>query len=229
MLDTTYTIETPEGVTLNLHVAGVVPRVLAWVIDAVIRVALYFLLIMQLERLGDTGFGIFLIFLFGLEWFYPVLFEVYWNGATIGKKLLKIRVVQTNGLPVDWTASMVRNLLRFVDFLPFFYALGIISMLCNRQFQRLGDLSAGTLVIYHEMAEQTPLHLPHSTALALPIPLLVEEQQAILSFAERAPSFSEERIKELANIVESLTHCKDQAAVDKLYQYATGLIGEKQD
>lgn len=229
MLDTTYTIETPEGVTLNLHVAGVIPRVLAWVIDALIRVALYFLLATQLEHFGETGFGIFLIFLFLLEWFYPVLFEVYWNGASIGKKLLKIRVVQTNGLPVDWTAAMVRNLLRFVDFLPLFYALGLISMLCNRQFQRLGDLSAGTLVIYHEMAEQTQVHLTHSTALPLPIPLLVEEQQAILSFAERAPSFSEERTKELANIVESLTHSTDQAAVNKLYQYAHGLIGEKHD
>jgi uncharacterized RDD family membrane protein YckC len=139
--------ETPEGIDLGLRVAGPISRALAWIIDAFIRYSVLFALSTVLASLLSFGMGLFLILLFLLEWFYPVVFEVV-RGATPGKKAMGLLVVHDNGTPVGWSASMIRNLLRSVDFLPFFYCAGLISILLNSRFKRLGDLAAGTLVVY---------------------------------------------------------------------------------
>lgn len=225
MLDTTQLIETPEGVELELRVAGPVVRATAWIIDTIIRSILYVGLGYILFPFGALGKGIFYIGVFVIEWFYPVMFEVLQQGATPGKKWMKLRVLHDLGTPVGWTASMIRNLLRVIDFLPFAYGFGLFSMLATKEFKRLGDLAAGTIVVYQNQAIKY-VALPEVSPLPLAITLPLAQQRAIISFAERAKTLSTERAIELANIVTALTGNTGAPAVSTLYQIAHGLLGK---
>jgi uncharacterized RDD family membrane protein YckC len=149
LLDTRYRVEIPGGINLEAQVVGPIPRSLAFAIDLAIRGIIVFVLSIAAIPFGAFGLGggFFLIFLFAIEWLYPVLFEVFWRGQTPGKKALGISVINDDLTPVTLGTSLVRNLLRTIDFLPLFYLAGLVTMLCNRRFQRLGDLAAGTLVI----------------------------------------------------------------------------------
>lgn len=195
-LDTRRGIETPEGVQLELRPAGPVPRFGAFAIDLGIRLVVYMILAQVMAIAGRFGIGMFLISLFLLEWFYPVVFELSLAGATPGKRVMGIAVVEDNGLPVSLGASVTRNLLRFVDFLPVMYGFGLMSMMLNADFKRLGDLAAGTQVVYREKrlgARQLPEAAPH----ALSRPLAVETQLALIGLAERSPRLTAERLDEL--------------------------------
>jgi len=88
---------------------------------------------------------IFIVFL--VNWGYFTLFEAFWNGRTPGKRVARIRVIQRSGRAIGLFESMARNLVRYVDWLPGFYAVGVIAVFATRQHQRLGDLAAGTLVV----------------------------------------------------------------------------------
>jgi len=217
-LDTLHTFETPEGVDLGLRVAGPLPRALAFVLDALIRYAVLFVASMILLPLAELGIGAFLIMLFALEWFYPVFFEVT-RGATPGKKAMGLCVVHDNGTPVGWAASLIRNLLRVVDFFPLFYGAGLASMLINRRFQRLGDLAAGTLVVYTEAVRRGTGGI-EAEARALPVPLAVDEQRALLDFAERSTTLAPGRVEELAEIIADE---RGAAAVQTVLGYARWL------
>lgn len=225
MLDTARTFETPEGIDLQLHVAGPVVRALAWGIDMLIRTVIYIVLSIVLSILGEFGQGLLLLCIFLLEWIYPVFFEVMKNGATPGKKKMGIRVVNDNGTPVSWSTSITRNLLRTADFAPAFYGFGLTAMLMNSDFKRLGDMAAGTIVIYDSQAGAKSV-IPQAEPAPLPINLTVKEQRAVLDFAERSELLSAERREELANIIPALTNAKDQQAVNKLFQYANWLYGK---
>ena len=197
MLDTIHAIETPEGVELDLRLCGIPARMLAWIIDTFIRLGLYIALSIALAWADEFGLGLYLILVFLVEWFYPVVFEVMSDGMTPGKRAMGIRVIHANGTPVGWSASVTRNLLRFVDFLPLLYVFGIVSMMLTRRFQRLGDLVAGTLVIYREQGHALPaISEIHEVVPAYS--LLPGEAQAIVNFAERASQISGERADELA-------------------------------
>jgi hypothetical protein len=100
--------------------------------------------------------AIVLLTLFLLNWGYFTLFEAFWNGHTPGKKIARIRVIQSSGRPIGLFESMARNLIRFVDQFPGFYVVGVIAMFVTRQHQRLGDLAAGTLVVRDREPEPTP-------------------------------------------------------------------------
>lgn len=97
---------------------------------------------------------IFLVFLF--NWGYFTLFEAFWNGRTPGKRIAHIRVIQRSGRPIGLLESMARNLVRYVDQFPSFYAVGVITMFITKQHQRLGDLAAGTLVV-RDREQEAPL------------------------------------------------------------------------
>ncbi len=198
MLDTTREIEVPEGVELSLAVAGVISRSLAFIIDLLIRWAAIAAIASFLGFMGNFGQGLILIIAFLLEWFYPVLFEVFNHGQTIGKRAMGIMVVNDDGTPIDWSSSIVRNLLRFADFLPAFFGFGVLSMLINKDFKRLGDLAAGTLVVHKSKITQATQKLEQE-ATAPKIPLTLAEQSAIISFAERSPKMSPSRVNELAS------------------------------
>ncbi len=239
MLDTSRAIETPEGVELGLRLAGPAPRFLAWLIDMLIRGAVYLGLSMVLPFFGRMGIGLLLISFFLIEWFYPVLFEVYRQGATPGKRSMGLRVMHDDGTPVGWSASLVRNLLRAVDFLPLLYGFGLASMLLSRDFKRLGDLAAGTLVVYSDKTPVPP-SLPAVTPQAPPLPLTTPEQRAVVEFAERAALLTPERVNELADLAAPLTGLSPSASTStdgqtsaaspgarRLFEYANWLVGKR--
>jgi uncharacterized RDD family membrane protein YckC len=198
-VDTLHRVETPEGVELDLQVAGPVPRALAWALDALIRFAIYMAVSIALSPFEVFGFGLFLIILFLVEWFYPVIGEVMFNGATPGKRAQEIRVLHDDGRPVGWSASLTRNLLRFVDFLPVFYGFGLVSCLLTGDFKRLGDLAAGTIVVYQDSVEFDASR-PKVGAQPPPVPLSSDEQQVLVAFAERRPTLTLARARELAEV-----------------------------
>lgn len=224
MLDTTYNVETPEGIDLRARAAGPVPRILAFAVDLFYRTLVLTGLGIVLAFADTAGMGIWLVCSFLLEWFYPVFFEVLRGGQTPGKKAFGLMVVNDNLTPISWGASIVRNLLRFADFLPFAYATGIITMTLGRYFQRLGDLAAGTLVVYRE-TDKAPIALPDSAPLPPPRNLKQQDQQALVSLLERHNDLSEARQQELANLLEPITQKRDGAALDYLRSVGSWLLG----
>ena len=225
MLDNTHQVETPEGIELSLEIAGLVPRALAFSLDLLIRAIIGYAIIWFLSLLGDFGFGLILLSFFFLEWFYPILFEVFRNGQTPGKKKMGLAVVHDDGTPISFAASMVRNFLRAVDSLPFLWMLGALSMLFNKDFKRLGDLAAGTLVVYYKK-ELSESELPESKATAPVIPLTLEEQRSLLSFGERHQQLSESRKQELCDMLpEQLFTKQNESRVSQVYGFAKWLRG----
>ncbi len=226
MLDTRRSIETPEGVELGLRLAGPVVRGYAWMIDLLIRFAVYIALGTVLNIFGNFGQGLYFIAVFLMEWFYPVVFELYNQGATPGKRSMGIKVVHDDGTEVTLQSSLLRNLLRSVDFLPFLYGVGLISMLFNRDFKRLGDITAGTIVVYQDkLAEASDI--VKMAPLTPPISLTPLEQKAMIQYAERVKLFTPQRSSELANILEEVTQEKDEKAVNSLLQYANWMMGRR--
>ena len=221
-IDTLGYYEIPEGVRLQFRLAGPVVRACAWAIDAAIRTVLYLVLALVLSLLGGVGMALMLIGMFFIEWFYPVVFEIH-NGATPGKRSMGILVIQDNGLPVTPAASVIRNFLRIADFLPFFYAAGLMTMTLNREFKRLGDLAAGTLVVYRdEKHERT--RPPTKAVEKPPLTLSEDEQLTLLTFSERAEGLSEGRREELAGLLSEVTQRQGNSGVQTLYAYANWIL-----
>lgn len=203
MLDTAYRIATPEGIELSLRLAGPVPRALAWLIDFAWRagvVMVFATLIGIIVNNGALVTGLLLILLFLIEWVVPAWLEAVWDGATPGKRALGIRVLRDDGSPLTFGPAFIRNILRTADFLPGFYAGGLLCVMLHPQFKRLGDLVAGTIVVYVEPPEKPPVLLDVEP-LAPSVPITLGEKRAILDYAERVPQLSEERADELAQVV----------------------------
>lgn len=226
MIDTYRPIETPEGVELRLRVAGPPARGVAWTIDVLLRTTGYAVLSMPAALLGRAGAGMMFLVVFLGEWFYPVLFEVFAHGATPGKKLVGLAVVHDDGTPVGWSGALLRNLLRFADFLPVAYGFGLVTMLVHPRFKRLGDLAAGTVVVYDERAER-PLRAVDAAPQPPPVPLEPEEQRAVVAFAERMPLWGPARAEELASLAAPLVGAQGPAAVERLAGIANWLVGRR--
>lgn len=224
MLDTYRKLETPENIDLDIQVAGPLVRMLAFTIDTLIRLAVQIGLIIVLTFLGKIGMALWLIATFVLEWFYPVLFEVLNRGQTPGKAAMGIAVVNDDSTPVSWSASIVRNFLRIVDFLPMGYITGLVSMSLNQDFKRIGDLAAGTVVIYREKHQAAP-QWPASTSAPPPVALNLKQQRAMLSFVERRNTLTKERQEELANHLQPVFQHNNQEAVNYILRIATWLRG----
>jgi uncharacterized RDD family membrane protein YckC len=227
MLDTLRPVTTPELIELQLHPAGLLPRSLAWLIDLAVRLGIIMALAMPLSVLGRFGTGIAALLYFLLEWFYPVLFEVLGNGATPGKRSLGLKVLNDDGTPIGWGPSLTRNLLRAADFLPFGYGIGIISVLLHREFRRLGDIVAGTVVVYRGAVGGLPA-IADAEPIAPEEPLDRATQRALLAFAERANSLTPARQEELAEL---LPHLDEQLRAPhgaaRLIGLANHLIGRQ--
>lgn len=226
LLDTRRRIETPEGVHLEMSAAGPIARGWAWAIDQIGRGIIYTGAAIPAVFMGELGMGLMLVFMFLTEWFYPVVFEVWMRGATPGKAAMGLRVVHADGSPVSWTSSILRNLLRVADFLPFAFLAGLVAMLTNSDFRRIGDLVAGTVVVYAE----PPLKVPRPAA-ARPIPppiaLDVAEQRAIIDYSERASSWTDDRAEELAAVLVPVVGGSPRDAVHRLHGVARWLLGER--
>jgi uncharacterized RDD family membrane protein YckC len=141
------TIPTPEGVSLEMTLAGLGSRTIAGTVDAVLKVLLVGLLMLALLLTTGIGFALVVLPAAGLTTLlYDVLFETLAGGRTPGKRWSGLRVVRSSGRAVDLTASMIRNVLRFIE-LPLWYLPAFISIAVTKRNQRLGDLAADTVVI----------------------------------------------------------------------------------
>jgi uncharacterized RDD family membrane protein YckC len=228
MLDTYRPVETPEGVEIGLRVAGPVPRLYAALLDFGLRLLLYFALAVVAGNLGKSGVGLFFVAMFLIEWFYPVIFEVQ-GGATPGKRRMGLLVLHRDGTPVGWTASVIRNLVRFADLLPAAYGFGLGTMLVDRDFRRLGDLAAGTVVVHREPVT-AGARVPTAPPLRPPVPLSLDEQRAVIEFAERLGTWPAARSAELAALLAPLTaatHPQDPEGVQRLVGMANWLLGRR--
>ena len=223
-LDTRYQVETPEGIDLPLRPAGLMVRSLAFGIDLGIRGAILGVLFLVLAFLGQLGMGLGSLLMFAVSWWYMVLFEVLHQGRSPGKQWMGLRVIHDDGTPIGWSASLLRNLLRFVDLLPFGYGFGAISCLQHPTFKRLGDIAAGTLVVYSERPLARP-QLPDALPRSSPAPLNLGEQRALLAFAERQAELSPARVNELAALLAQPLRISAPKAVSELNGIARGLLG----
>lgn len=202
MLDTSRRIATPEGIELTLRLAGPVPRALAWTIDLLLRAVVLAIIALTAAALRQFGAGIILLSAFLIEWLYPAWFEATW-GSTPGKRAFGLVVLNDDGTPLRWSGSLTRNLLRAVDFLPAMYFAGFVTMVMNRDFKRLGDFAANTLVVYREEKLETRA-IPEAEPQAPGFALSIAEQRAIIDFAARSTGLTPERAEELAQIPRSL-------------------------
>lgn len=205
MLDTTVTSETPEGMLLELNPAGLSPRFHAFVADWLLRLVVLLFGALLAESLGGLGTGFWLVALFLAEWIYPIAFELSAWGATPGKRMLGLRVVMENGLPVTPAASFARNLLRAADFLPFAYAIAIVTMLIRADGRRLGDLAAGTLVVADDPVQSVSPVADELVPMAPVIPLSLADQGALVALAARASTLTVERVDELAALAAAVS------------------------
>ncbi len=147
----TLDIRTPEGVTFSLPLAGPVSRGAAWMIDFAVILGLY-IGASKLSALvsivgGDWGMAVRMLLMLAISLGYGFVSEWFMRGQTIGKKVMKLRVMDERGLTLTLGQVAVRNVMRTVDALPLLYAVGGISMVLTRHSQRLGDLAAGTVVV----------------------------------------------------------------------------------
>jgi uncharacterized RDD family membrane protein YckC len=226
-IDTLDRVETPDGIELSLRPAGPVLRAVAWLIDLSLRGGIMIALGILLGLLEVIGMALFVLLWFLINWWYPVLFEVYGRGATPGKKAVALRVINQDGTPIGWGPSIIRNLLRQVDFLPLLYATGLVSMFCNRRFQRLGDLAAATLVVYADepRGEAAGTGAEAESGQALALRLSADEQRAVLSFAERCPNLHPDRAAELAELLSPLTGLHGADNVERVLAWARAIEG----
>jgi uncharacterized RDD family membrane protein YckC len=181
----THYIDTPEQVGLEYSVAGIGSRFVAVLMDMLIVFAIFLLELLALVMIGAAAatspaagkvgenagkwFIAFVIFVnFVIFWGYFALFEAYWKGQTPGKRAMKLRVIKDSGRQITFFEALARNLLRVVDYLPGMYLVGVVTMLCNKRNQRLGDLVAGTIVV-HERLDEASLLYQTSTTLVAPV------------------------------------------------------------
>lgn len=141
-----------------MPLAGIGSRFIAILIDTLIWGAAFLVLglvaaivVPALHVFGGVSanwaVGIFFLIVFLLQWGYFTLFEAFGNGRTPGKHVARIRVIHQSGRGVSFVESLARNLVRIVDYMPGFYAVGVVAIFMSRRHQRLGDMVAGTLVV----------------------------------------------------------------------------------
>jgi uncharacterized RDD family membrane protein YckC len=147
----TLPIRTPEGVTFSLKLAGPTSRLLAWLIDLACIGVIGDVIQRMSALLGainaDFAGAIRMALFFAISIGYGIGCELYWRGQSVGKRMLRLRVMDAQGLRLQPSQIIIRNLLRFADGLPAFYMVGGLTSLLNRRGQRLGDIAANTVVV----------------------------------------------------------------------------------
>lgn len=146
-LDDRYTLASAEGIDLDLRLAGIGSRGSAFLLDLAVQSLALAAIGLVGAAFGALGVAFYAIATFLVLLGYPILAEGF-GGRTIGKAVMKLRVVSVDGTPVTFVAAVVRNLVRLVDALPGAYFVGIVALLVTARSQRVGDLAAGTLVVH---------------------------------------------------------------------------------
>lgn len=156
---------TPEAVPLSVEIADAGSRGGAILLDSLLQFAILMFVLPMTDGLDGMQAAALVVTVWFLCFFvYFALFEGLWNGQTPGKRATKLRVVTAEGQPIGMRESVVRNLIRSVDYLPTFYLVGLVSILVSKRRQRLGDFAAGTIVVQERVT--TP-----------PVPLVLPERQ----------------------------------------------------
>ena len=235
-LDNRVPIATPENIQFQYDVAGPFRRLTALLLDAIV-VSIGFMILLGTSALVDQTIGGFAewigrvmlalisVVIFVVFWFYGFFCEARFNGKTIGKAMLAIRTVSTDGRPINVTQAGLRNMVRMADCFPWVslpllfgievgeanllsmptMAVGLVVMAMTSRYQRLGDLVAGTMVIIED-----PGYLAHQIAFddgrvprmveAIPPQFTVDREltEALAEYASRRDHFSVQRRREIA-------------------------------
>ncbi len=150
------TIITPENIPVTVELAGIGTRFGALLIDILVMVAIYLFFVMMASIGGmllSWSFAgalvqpLLILFGFAVLFGYSIFFETFWNGQTPGKRFFGLRVLRDGGFPVDFYSVATRNLMRIADFLPVAFAAGALAVFFHREYKRLGDMVAGTVVV----------------------------------------------------------------------------------
>ena len=240
------TIETPEQIPLEFPLAGIGSRFLAIALDTLIQVLGFLMIVFVAEILLPTAArftpraltwaaAIFFLCVFILYSGYYALFEVFWNGQTPGKRLVRVRVISDSGRPITVYEAVVRNLLRIIDQLPGLYVVGIISVFLTARNKRLGDIVAGTVVVHEKaMQDSQPdfFAAAASTALSSGLQITAEELELIERFLQRRYDLSPEVRRQSAEQIAGRLRARLGAAQDGAASpedYLESLARQKRD
>ncbi|HTM42724.1 MAG TPA: RDD family protein, partial [Terriglobales bacterium] len=240
------TIETPEQIPLEFPLAGIGSRFLAIALDTLIQVLGFLMIVFVAEILLPTAArftpraltwaaAIFFLCVFILYSGYYALFEVFWNGQTPGKRLVRLRVISDSGRPITVYEAVVRNLLRIIDQLPGLYVVGIISVFLTARNKRLGDIVAGTVVVHEKaMQDSQPdfFAAAASTALSSGLQITAEELELIERFLQRRYDLSPEVRRQSAEQIAGRLRARLGAAQDGAASpedYLESLARQKRD
>jgi uncharacterized RDD family membrane protein YckC len=235
-VDRTLEVRTPESIAFRYELAGLGSRFLALAVDQAIQIAVLAGIFGGLisaalravghrhaapvaDKLGESlGIAIVVVVSFIVLFGYFIVFEALWNGQTPGKKLVGIRVVRDGGYPIDFGASLIRNLIRVGEQLLGYYVLGAISALVSPENKRLGDLAAGTIVVRDSPLMQPTPHAPTAY-------LDGNERTLIKQFLERRDALNDDRRAEIAaqlaarvrgRVPPELARLTDEALLERL-------------
>ena len=197
-------VVTPENVRFNYRLAGPFPRSIALFVDYVVIGLIILVISLSMGFIfGDSSIGFILITFFILQWGYSALLETFNNGQTPGKQMLRLRVVSSNGLPINAQQAFLRSFLRTADMVPFGFA-GVLSMLFTKHFQRLGDLAAGTIVVIEgkqgRVSTPEPVEVEDLSPAVIPAKFRPDASliEALTLYMSRRESLSWERQREVA-------------------------------
>ncbi|HKU82345.1 MAG TPA: RDD family protein, partial [Candidatus Tumulicola sp.] len=247
-MDRNLDVRTPESIALTYQLAGLGSRFLAVAIDMLLQVtvaaALLFGFVLAaarvaertaaltpaVERIGEAvAIALLVAIAFTIFFGYFIAFEALWNGQTVGKKALGIRVVRDGGYPIDFGASLVRNLIRVGELILGSYALSAVAMLLSPENKRLGDIAAGTIVV-----RDARLAIPDLVARPESAPepvygatryLSGDERSIVKRFLERRDALVPQRRRELAaqlagrvrsRLPEDLQRLEDEPLLERL-------------
>jgi uncharacterized RDD family membrane protein YckC len=147
----TLLIKLPEGIVFSMLLAGPVTRSIAWAVDLfciMVAMAAVGTVVGAIGVVSPDFAGAFIMILYFLISIgYGIAAEWLWRGQTVGKRLLRLRIIDINGMKLQFSQVVIRNLFRFFDSLPVFYFVGGTACLFSKYSQRLGDLAANTVVI----------------------------------------------------------------------------------
>jgi uncharacterized RDD family membrane protein YckC len=229
-IDSTVEVVTPENIAFHYQVAGPFRRLPAFLLDVLIRAAVFALCAIAIVFVGGMlglpgmGFAVVAILWFLSDWFYGGICETLMNGQTFGKRTMGIRVLTVDGQPINGVQAVMRNFLRSVDMMPMLsmevlgisapayivptFILALVTMTMNRRFQRLGDIVSGTIVVVEERQWLTgvaKLEDPRAAQLAnyIPANFVVSRSMArsLAGYVDRRRFFSIARRREVARHV----------------------------
>jgi uncharacterized RDD family membrane protein YckC len=238
-------IETPEQIPLEFPLAGIGSRFLAIALDTLIQVLSFLTVVFVAEILLPTvarftprawtwAAAIFFLCVFVLYSGYYALFEIFWNGQTPGKRLVRLRVISDSGRPVTVYEAVVRNLLRIVDQFPGLYVVGIISVFLTARNKRLGDIVAGTVVVHEKAMQETQPDFAAAAVSTPPSPgvqISAEELELIERFLQRRYDLSPEVRRQSAERIAARLRARLGATQDgaSSEDYLESLARQKRD